>query len=157
MTAIIKRTFPIDPAQLLPAITPDNEPFWSALTKGHLQLQACDGCGKVRYPIAPVCPHCGGNEWKWRQISGEGTVFSFARFHRSYLPEFEDLMPYVVASVELAEGVRIFGRLVGRDVKPQIGQPVRLVIERWPDGRCVAAFELVEMNQMKEFWMKLVR
>jgi uncharacterized OB-fold protein len=75
-------------------------------------------------------------------LSGAGSVFCFARFHRSYLPEFEDLMPYVVATVQLTAGPRMFGRLVGRDVQPRIGQPVRLVIEEWPDGRCVAAFEL---------------
>jgi uncharacterized OB-fold protein len=142
MAEIIERAFPVDPSQLLPAITPDNEAFWNGLAQGYLQLQACDGCGKVRNPIAPVCPYCQSNEWQWKRLSGRGTIFSFVRFHRSYLPEFEDLMPYFVATVELEEGARMFGRLSGSDLDPRIGQAVNLIIERWPDGRCVAAFEL---------------
>lgn len=142
MTSILKRDFPVDPAQLLPAVTPDNERFWSALAEGRLELQVCGGCGKARYPVAPVCPYCHSAAAAWRPMSGEGTIFSFVRYHRSYLPEFADVMPYVVATVQLAEGPRLFGRLIGREVAPRIGQPVRLVIEQWPDGRCVAAFEL---------------
>jgi uncharacterized protein len=146
---IVERKFPVDPAQLLPAITPDNEPFWSALAQGRLQLQACGGCGKARHPIAPVCPYCRGTHWAWRELSGAGTIFSFVRYHRSYLPEFEDVMPYVVATVQLEQGPRMFGRLIGRDVAPRMGQAVRLVVERWPDGRCVAAFELVDTDETK--------
>ena len=142
MATIITRTFPIDPAALLPQITPDSEPFWSGLAEGQLKLQVCKGCSKARHPISPACPYCGSNQWEWREMSGEGSVFSYARFHRSYLPEFEDLMPYVVLSVQLAEGPRMFGRLVDRNVTPRIGDAVCLAIERWPDGRCVAAFEL---------------
>lgn len=150
MASIIKRKFPVDPSQLLPAVTPDNKPFWDGLAEGRLQLQVCDGCGQARHPVAPVCPYCRGTAWTWREMSGAGTVFSFVRFHRSYLPEFEDLMPYVVATVQLAEGPRMFGRIIARDVAPRIGQPVRLVIEEWPDGRCVAAFDLQTGDQKKD-------
>lgn len=149
MTRIVKRQFPVDPSQLLPAVTPDNKPFWDALAQGRLQLQVCNDCARARHPIAPVCPYCRGTAWAWREMSGTGTVFSYVRFHRSYLPEFEDLMPYVVATVQLAEGPRMFGRLAGREVAPRIGQPVRLVIEEWPNGRCVPAFELETTNHEK--------
>lgn len=151
MTApIIKREFPVDPTQLLPAITPDNETFWNGLAQGRLLLQSCSDCGQARHPIAPVCPYCGSPGFTWREMSGVGTIFTFARFHRSYLPEFQDLMPYVVATVQLENGPRMFGRLVGRGVQPRIGDAVRLVIEQWPDGRCVAAFELINNKSQEE-------
>ena len=57
MPTRIKREFPVDPSSLLPAVTPDNERFWQGLAEGELLLQACTGCGRVRHPIAPVCPY----------------------------------------------------------------------------------------------------
>lgn len=144
MAEIIDREFPVDPQGILPAITPDNSAHWEALEKGILLIQECGGCGRSRFPIAPACPYCGSSDWTWREASGEGTVFSFMRQHKGYLPEFEDLLPYVVATIQLAEGPRMFARLIGVDVQPKIGQPARLVIERWPGGRCVPAFRVTE-------------
>lgn len=139
---IVERRFPKDPGGLLPAITPDNEKFWDALARGELIVQQCGGCARPRWPIAPVCPYCGKTEWSWRNCSGAGAVFSWVRYRRSYLPEFEDVMPYAVATVQLDEGVRMFGRMIDQKDDPVIGQKVTAVIERWPDGRCVPAFKV---------------
>ena len=35
----------------------------------------------------------------------------------------------------------MFGRMIDQPDDPQIGQKVTMVIERWPDGRCVPAFK----------------
>ena len=124
-----------DPSYLLP---PPSE-FLSALREGRLVLQGCDACGRLRYPIAPVCPYCGGEAFAWQELSGRGTVHSWARYHRSYLPEFEPLMPYAVVSVELEDGVRIYGRFADGG-EPEIGLAVQAIAERWPGGQCVHAF-----------------
>lgn len=140
---IIDRIFPIDPDDLLPAITPDNQQFWEALTRGEALAQNCNGCKRTRYPIVPVCPYCCVTAWNWKTLSGKGTVFSWVRYVRSYLPEFEDLMPYVVLTVQLEEGARMFGRLIDRldkNAPVNIGAPVEMVIERWPGDRHVPAF-----------------
>jgi len=138
--AVLDRSFSIDPAGLLPPITSENAPFWDGLVQGRLMLQGCQSCRKLRYPIAPVCPACGGAQFDWDEASGRGKVFSWVRYHRSYLPEFADRLPYIVALVELDEGPRLFAHLINGEFDPFIGQPVRLVIERWPTGRCVASF-----------------
>jgi uncharacterized OB-fold protein len=140
VTAIVDQPFPITPDGLLVALTKDNRPFWSALESGYLALQACLECRAYRYPIAPVCPRCGGLSCEWRKTCGRGVVFSFVRYRRSFLPEFEPRLPYVVATVALDEGPRMFGLLRGRHEPPCIGEPVRLEIERWPGGRCIPAF-----------------
>lgn len=139
---ITDRLFPSDPASLLVEETPDNQPYWDGLRQGELRAQQCTACARLRFPTAPVCPHCSATGCSWKTLSGRGKVFSWVRFDRSYLPQFEDLMPYVVLTVELDESVRMYGRLVDRDVDPAIGAPVMLAIERWPDGTCVAAFML---------------
>ena len=107
-----------------------------------MTAQHCDDCSRPRFPIAPVCPHCGATAWQWRGLTGKGHVFAWVRYHRSYLPEFADLVPYVVITAALEGGVRMIGRLLERDCQPKIGQPVAMLAERWPDGRCVPVFSL---------------
>ena len=128
-----------DPARLLPAQSAESAPFWNALAQGHLMVQACDRCERARHPIAPICPHCGSAEFGWRALPGSGTVHSWARYHRSYLPEFEPLMPYVVLCVSLDEGPRMFGRLARGE--PAIDGRVQAVVERFVGGGCAIAFD----------------
>jgi uncharacterized OB-fold protein len=129
-----------DPAYLLPPRTGDVAPFWDALREGRLTLQRCRDCGRARFPVAPVCPYCGGRSHDWQPLSGSGTVHSWIRYHRSYLPEFEPLMPYDVLCVALDDGPRMFGRLAGDAGDPWIGMPVQAIVERFPGGECVPAF-----------------
>ena len=136
----VTREFPIDPQGLLPPITPDSDPFWGALAQGRLEVQACLHCGKLRFPVAPVCSHCGETVFRWQQLSGRGVIFSWVRYHRSFLPEFEDLLPYAVVTAQLDEGVRMIGRLLERDVKLKSGMSLSTMVEKWPSGRCVPVF-----------------
>lgn len=124
---------------LLPPITTDTAPFHEELARGRLALQRCGGCGAFRHPIAPVCAWCGDDRATWEPVRGTGRVFSWVRYHRAYVPHFAPLVPYVVLTVELDEGPRLYGRLAD-GVEPVIGMPVRAIVERWSDGVCVLAF-----------------
>jgi uncharacterized OB-fold protein len=140
------RSFPGDGelAPLLPPVTEQSSPFFDALREGRLLLQRCAECGRARGHIAPVCPYCGCRSFSWEAAAGTGTVHSWIRYQRSYLPQFEPLLPYVVLCVTLAEGPRMFGRLVDADrggaPDPSPGMAVEVVFERWPDGGVVHAF-----------------
>ena len=129
-----------DPAYLLPPRNDDNAPFWDALRERRLTLQRCRDCDRWRHPVAPVCPYCGGRSHEWQPLRGTGTVHSWIRYHRGYLPEFEPLMPYHVLCVALDEGPRMFGRLAEGSTQPWIGMPVQAIAERFPGGECVVAF-----------------
>ena len=135
----ITRAFPVDPAAIEPVITAETRPFWEALDRGEFIGQACGACGGVQLPGGPVCQRCGHGDLTWLPLSGAGAIFTWVRYHRSYLPEFADLIPYDVAVIQLDEGARLYARLSGA-VDPRIGEPVRLVIERWPSGRCFPIF-----------------
>lgn len=138
-------------APLLPVLTEQSRPFFDALRDGRLVLQRCDGCERVRGLVAPVCPYCGCESFAFETMSGVGTVHSWIRYHRSYLPAFESLLPYVVLCVALDEGARIFGRLVedepGESPDPAVGMPVELVLERWADGGVTPAFRRKESRR----------
>lgn len=146
MTELEERPFPGtgDPSLLLPDRGEDGAPFADGLRARRLMLQRCEGCGSVRYPPGPVCPYCLGADHAWAELGGRGTIHSWVRYHRSYLPAFESLLPYVVLCVELAEGPRVFGRLCDGDrggrTEPSTGMEVRAIVERCAGGGCILAF-----------------
>lgn len=133
---------------LLPPLTEQSAPFFDGLRESRLLLQRCESCNRVRGHVGVVCPFCGGETSSWETAGGAGTVHSWIRYRRSYLPEFESLVPYVVLCVTLDEGPRIFGRLVdadgGGDDDPFSGMPVEVVFERWSDGGVMHAFRRAE-------------
>lgn len=131
-----------DPSRLLPACNDDSAPFWDGLRERRLRFQRCDDCGAARFPVAPVCPHCGARAFAWQPLGGSGTVHSWVRYHRGYLPELEPLLPYCVLCVALDAGPRVFGRLVDAGAQPAIGMAVQAIVERFADGECVLAFRV---------------
>jgi uncharacterized protein len=105
------------------------EPFWQGLAAGNLLLQRCTACAAWRHPPSPICARCRSFEAEWIAASGRATLYSFTIVHRAVHAAVEPWLPYVVAVVELAEGVRLVSRLV--EVEPEavsIGMDLRCTI-----------------------------
>jgi uncharacterized protein len=67
-------------------------------------------------------------------MSGTGTVYSFSVVRRAVNPDLESEIPYVVAMVELDEGVRMLTNLVGCDPETvRCGQKVGVRFEATAD------------------------
>ena len=119
-----ERAFPVPDAV--------TQPFWEGIAGGVLRIQRCAGCGRhVFYPRA-VCPHCAGADLEWVEAAGSGRVHSFTVVHRAP-PDYRDEVPYVIALVDLDEGVRMMTRLV--DVEPaavSVDLPVEVAIQGEP-------------------------
>ena len=141
---VIARNFPVSPERLLPQSTADSEPFWRGLKEGKLLAQRCAQCRRQRWPVAPVCPFCGATEFAWDSLPARGEVFSFIRYRRSFLPEFEDLMPYSVVTAQLGPDVRMYGRVIDEKTPLRIGAKLEVILESWPDDWLVPAFRLTE-------------
>jgi uncharacterized OB-fold protein len=56
-----------------------------------------------------MCPDCTSLEWDTVEASGRGTVYSFVMPQHPPMPLME--YPYIVALVELEEGVRLVSNL----------------------------------------------
>ncbi|MFI6483992.1 Zn-ribbon domain-containing OB-fold protein [Nonomuraea sp. NPDC050663] len=97
--------------------------YWAACARGELVIQRCDPCARYIHLPAEECPACGG-ELVFRPVSGEGTVHTYTVVHRSFVPEFRGREPYILAWIDLPEGVRAFGRVLADEVA--IGQRVRV-------------------------------
>jgi uncharacterized protein len=123
----------VDRSQTLrPAISHDTAFFWEGTAEGELRVQHCPTCGRLRHPPGPMCPSCGAEKQDWIVASGRGTVFSFVVHHHPPVPGKQ--LPFVVALVELEEGVRMIGELV--DFEPasvSIGMPVEVTLTKVDD------------------------
>jgi uncharacterized OB-fold protein len=98
----------------VPATDPDSAPFWAGCREHRLLLQQCNACGAFRYPPGPLCPHCRGRESEWVQSAGRGRVYSWIVVTHPVPKEvYAADVPYVVALIELDEGVRIASNIVG--------------------------------------------
>jgi uncharacterized OB-fold protein len=117
---------------LRPLISQDTAFFWEGTQAGELRIQHCPECGNLRHPPGPMCPTCGCEKPDYVVASGRGTVFSFVVHHAPPVPG--KTLPFVVALVELEEGVRMLAELV--DVEPaavHIDMPVELALTKIDD------------------------
>ncbi|MFC5746865.1 OB-fold domain-containing protein [Actinomadura rugatobispora] len=115
-----------------PAVGPDTAFFWDGVKAGELRIQRCADCGALRHPPGPMCPSCHSVKRDFVVASGRGEVHSYVVHHHPPVPGRTP--PYVVAVVDLEEGVRIVGNVNGcppEDVA--IGMPVKLAFERMDD------------------------
>jgi uncharacterized OB-fold protein len=133
----VQRQSPQEEPRIRPApiLTEDNHVFWDAAAQERLVAQRCGSCGRLRHPPRPMCPHCHSLEHDTMELSGAGTVYSYAVLHHPRNPNFA--YPLVTALVDLAEGVRMVSNLVG--VEPadaHIGMSVQVSFEPTAgDGR----------------------
>lgn len=125
--------------RLAPSMTPDTQFFWDGLKQRTLLVQRCAGCGALRHPPRPMCPHCNSLAWDPIESSGRGTVFSFVMPRHPQYPWFEE--DYIVALVELEEGVRLVTNLVGTTPDAvSIGMPVQVQYEEFDGGLVLPLF-----------------
>ncbi len=114
----------------LPEITPESRPFWEGCRRHELLLQHCRACGALQYYPRGVCAGCWRTDLEWRPSRGRGRVYTFTVVHRSQAPGFKDALPYVLAYVELEEGVQVLTTIVGEDpARLAIGMAVEVVFE----------------------------
>jgi len=103
------------PGRALPVVNDDNRPFFEAAARGELLLQRCKDTGRFQhYPRASSIYTFG--EVEWAPASGKGKVYSYTVLRRNPAdPVFSKLVPYIVAAIDLPEGVRMLGNITGCD------------------------------------------
>jgi uncharacterized protein len=113
-----------------PASSKDTKFFWDGVNSHELRVQKRPD-GSLQHPPVPAL-------WAEREqttdyvvASGKGTVFSFVVHHAPKVPG--RTLPFVIALVELEEGVRMLGELRNGDPgSVEIGMPVRAIYIDFP-------------------------
>ncbi len=92
----------------IPSLDFDSGPFWEACRQHRLLLQYCEDCRRPRFPPSGMCPHCRSTQSTWSAATGRGRLYSWIVI-RHPIPRdvYAGDVPYVVALVDLEEGVRI--------------------------------------------------
>jgi uncharacterized OB-fold protein len=113
-----------------PLIDDESRPFWEAAHGRRLAIQRCGACSEYVFPPRALCPHCHEAAPEWVDASGTGSVYSYTVARRPAGASFADKVPYVIAIVELDEGVRMLSNVVGVGVEAvHVGQRVRVTFE----------------------------
>jgi uncharacterized OB-fold protein len=118
--------------------------FWEAARSGRLVLPSCAHCGYLQWPPERVCPECQHTERLWQEYPAEGTLWSYAVYHRALDPAFADRVPYVVGLVELDVDRKMYGLMIDDENSVRIGQRVRGVFEQVTDQVTFLRWQVVD-------------
>jgi uncharacterized OB-fold protein len=128
----------------LPAPDAVSAPYWEAAAEGRLLFQQCTVCGNRQFYPRAMCTACAGAV-EWLESSGRGTVHTFTVIRQNWSEPFKSQLPYVVAMVDLDEGVRMMAGLT--DCEPddvRIGMAVEAYTVEVEDGLGIPFFRPVE-------------
>jgi uncharacterized OB-fold protein len=132
----------VTPFVIRPMVNRDSEYFWEGTRKGELRIQTCESCGELRHPPGPMCPVCGATDRGYVVARGTGTVYSYVVHRHPPVPGKE--LPVLIALVELDEGPRMVGELLGvADDEVEIGMPVEVSMVRVDDELTLPAWRPV--------------
>ncbi|MEU0495047.1 bifunctional MaoC family dehydratase N-terminal/OB-fold nucleic acid binding domain-containing protein [Mycobacterium sp. NPDC006124] len=121
----------LDPDNAMrPASSKDTKFFWDGVNAHEIRVQK-RADGTLQHPPVPALWLDREQTTDYVVATGTGTVFSFVVHHAPKVPGRTP--PFVIALVELEEGVRMLGEL--RNVDPtrvEIGMPVRAMFVDFP-------------------------
>jgi uncharacterized OB-fold protein len=125
----------VAPPKPLVEPTPVSAPFWDSLAENRICIQYSPSAEKyVFYPrvLSPGTLH---DDLEWREITGNGTLYSFTVVDRPPVPEWVDTLPQLLAIIEWDEGPRVSTELVDVETDHlEIGMRVRPVFCHQPEG-----------------------
>jgi uncharacterized OB-fold protein len=126
----------------LPVPDEASQPFFAGAREQKLMIQRCSTCGTVMWPVKTRCINCLRTELTWVQASGQGSLYSLVLMHQVYHPGFASEVPYNIAEVDLAEGLRITTNIVGcSNDQLRIGMPLEATFEAITDEITLPKFK----------------
>jgi uncharacterized protein len=124
-----------------PPVTEFTTPFWDATREQRLLLPWCRSCDEPFWFPRETCPRDLSPDIEWRPAEGRGVVHAVSVMPKPANPLMAGREPYVVALIELAEGVRMMSTVVDGDPwSVGVGDRVALAWEPLSDGRQLYVF-----------------
>jgi hypothetical protein len=118
----------------MPEPTPVTQPFWDGLREHRVKIQYSPSSGRYVFYPRVLAPGTLADDLEWREVSGNGTLYTFTVADRPTGPPWADALPQLLAIVELDEGPRLSSEMVG--VAPgalTVGMRVRAVFSDYPE------------------------
>ncbi len=90
------------------------QPFYEALEQGKMMGRKCPECGAVEFPPVYACNTCGCLHTEWYEISGKAKMHSIVLPGAlSSKPEYKAMGKYAYGEIELEEGTKFNGVVIG--------------------------------------------
>ncbi|MQA00853.1 MAG: hypothetical protein GEU80_16285 [Dehalococcoidia bacterium] len=152
---------------MVPPNDPAHREYLEEAAHGRLSVQRCGNCRHLRYPVRTACPECRSFEYEWQPLTGKGTVYSYYVVPHPINPAFREVVPYVVALIELDEArdtpqpgraLRVVANIVREDGQSEnadrvaIGQRVDVTFVHLGDGWALPQFRLSDESPEHETW-----
>ncbi len=104
--------------------------YWrEQVPRYRLQGKICKSCGAKHFPARPVC-QCGNTDFNDYKLPDRGVVVTWTVIWNPPIG-FEKYQPYVVALIELEDGIRILSQVVDTDPETiQTGIKVEAVFRK---------------------------
>jgi uncharacterized OB-fold protein len=96
----------------VPVISGETRPFWEACQRGQYLVQKCEDCGRAQAYYRGSCAFCWSPNVRDVVASGRGTVWTYTVTYENRTPGFREDAPYILAVIELEEGVQVLGNIV---------------------------------------------
>lgn len=114
----------------IPVMQPWTKAFWKATKQGKLMIQHCHDCNSKIFFPKKVCPDCWSENLGWAEATGKAKVYTFTVMQDMVEPKFMGDLPYVLAMVDLEDGIRMTTRIVNcRPENVSIDMDVDVVFE----------------------------
>jgi uncharacterized OB-fold protein len=117
--------------------------FEHYLNEKKLMGSHCPNCDENFLPPRAICPHCYGDQMEWVEFKGTGKLVAFTSIYIAPTAMIEAGYgrdkPYLVGVVELDEGVKISGQILGLDARNagevKIGIPLSVEFVERGEGK----------------------
>ena len=96
----------------MPEPTPVSAPFWEALAERRIRIQYSPSSDEYVFYPRTLAPRTLAGDLEWREISGDGTLYTFTVARRPTAPFWADRVPQLLAVVQWDEGPRLTTELV---------------------------------------------
>ena len=124
----------------------DTKYFWEETKKKRLSYQVCNISNEVVFHPRRHSSRSVEGTLEWRISAGKGEIYAFSIVRQSYHPFFKELVPYVVAWIDLDEGFRLLSNIVCEDknlMEIECGKRVELIWEEHSE-LCIPLFRLIK-------------
>jgi uncharacterized OB-fold protein len=96
-----------------------------------------------------MCPNCQSQNTDWIRAAGTATLYTWVVASHAVHSSLVDQVPYAVGLMELPEGIRVVGNVVGCPPQElEAGMPLEIVFETTGD-RLLPNFHAVSTDKEK--------
>jgi len=113
-----------------------------------LMIRRCRGCAKLLAPLTIACSFCQDFDLVWEPSSGAGSIVSWRHTHGSPNRPHGDLVPSVIAIVELDDGPWMYCTVQG-EIAPNSDRPVRVQFQPQPPGGRYPVFAVCSSDPVR--------